>query len=734
MKRDAERVEGGCRDAGRATFGAARAMRSSSTIRSPKHAAPRVALVLTCVLLAVACMSGCRISDALTEVIYDQTSEKIDYDNPTKIYVNDSTAKLESDKFAAKEVSDDTDVVSDTVQNLVVYSSDPNTQGFTAKKSVFSSTPDFRGIEASEEVCFVKSDDPEAYDHPLTVEEPEDEPEEEEEPPEEQQVVQAATQPQDRSTTSPSPTTQTTPTETQQTGGSAQTDDFQDDPWDEVPEPQGEASQGDSQGDESPQTDNQPPAPQETDEGGGNDNGDTDVAYDAADPTAEPPKVDSIAAFGPAATIVQMLGGSKALAATDADTLASSFATVFDTSEIVVGFSGDGSDPEQMNVDAIIQSGAKIVLVYAGTYFSSLSESDQKKLSDAGVTQAVLYPMNSSGNIKQDVLVVGDMLSEAAGIQYAGQTAQRAAQYVSFHDEVVNAAANANGGLAGTQVFESGSDSVPAFDTDQAVYTLLIDEFDSSATYTGNAKSGWVPQGGLAFASAGYGTTPVSYYIQAGGLVNNAAEKTNMGDSGKVVAWQFMDNAFPFNPNQWSGSSTTANASSPDDYSLLTTTVNLHAMFPFGSSFGSSWFPKIIVTSPDIETNLINNSINESGVYHPYPFITAGANAAYSMFGPTSSIPSCIGFDGSQGGSVNLLDVDGATQIHDENVVVNPKGLFSDWTEGTVESFLEAAWVCDVVKGDSPVGWQEYVNRFYSDFYGYSLTSTDWNTMNPEGA
>ena len=716
-------------------------MKSILDISAPLTAMARMALFLSCLVLAVTCLCGCRVSDALTEVIYDQSADKIDYDNPTKIYVNDSTAEIESEEFSAKEVSDDADVMSDTVQNLVVYSSTPNTEGFTAKKSVFSPTPNFRGIEASEEVCFVKSDDPNAYDHALTIQEPEEEPDDEEPPPEDEPVVAtSSTRTTEDSTPTPAQTQTQVVEPTEQAGGSADEVSPEEDSWEQVPDPPQAQTQNDnpSEGDDTPDDEpDTPPAPQETDNGGGNDNGPTQVAYDAADPTQEPPKVEKIAAFGQAAVIVQMLGGTGALAAADSDLLQTNFARVFDTADIAVGWSGDGTDASQMNVDVIIQSGVKTICVYASTYLDALSESDRKALDDAEIKQVILYPLSNSGNIKRDVKAIGDMLSESTAIQYAGQTQSRASDYINMHDEVINAASSANGGLAGTQLFESGSDTVPSFASGDSVYTVLIDEFDASATYQGNSKDGWMPQGGLAFASAGFSTTPVSYYIQAGGLVNSAAERTNRDDAGKVVAWQFMPNSFRFRSEQWSGNETTQSATlPPSDYSLLTTTVNLHSMFPFGSSFGSAWFPKIIVTSDDIESNLIANSSDPSGVYHPYAFIEAGMGSAYSMFGPISAIPSCIGFDGTLATNTNLFDVDGDLSIRDEDIVINPKGLFCDWTQGSVESFLETAWVNDVVKeNETQIDWKGYVSRFYSEFYGYAtLTDADWLTMNPEGA
>ena len=673
--------------------------------RSGKFASALILVI--CLALAVLGLSGCRVSDALTEVIYDQTADIIDYDNPTKIYVNDSTAEDESDQFAAKEVSDDTSVVSDTVQNLVVYSSSPNTEGFTAKKSVFDKMPDFRGIEASEEVCFVKSSDPEAFDHPVTVEDPvieEPDPEEDVEP-----IIV------DSVTTAPSDTTTTTASDDSSTSKSDS--NGADDTWEDV-------DTGDNNGEENVDTGD----PEETDEGGGNDNGEVEVAYDATDPTAEPEKVSTMAAYGPAATIVAMIGGAGALVATDSDTLSGNFARVFDASGIVAGWSGDGEDASTMDVDAIIASGADTLLVYSGDYLrNGLSEADVKKLNKAGVKQTVIYSMKNSGNIKRDVKIVAEMLAESDKIAYAGQTTSRAADYVAFHDRVVQAAADANDGLAGEVVYETGNDSArPGLSSARPFYTLLVDAYEDAA-YIGSTRNGWLPSSGLAYASAGYNATPVSYYIQAGGAVNNAAAQTSKSGTGKVVAWQFNVNNFQFKKRDWSGD-IAQEASTPDGYSLLTTTNNLHSIYPFGESFGSASFPRLIATSSEIKARIVENSKSENGVYHPYGFTS---NGVISMMGPDPSLPACIGFNGADASQTENLFEGG--QIDEAAIVVNPRGLFSDWTQGTVESFLEAAWVSDVVVGIGPGTWAQEVAGFYAQFYGYSLTDADWVSINAGG-
>lgn len=70
----------------------------------------RVAKVVFVVALAVlVCLSlgGCKISDRLTETIYDQDSDDVDYDNPSKVLVQDPTAEATTDELPLIENEDE---------------------------------------------------------------------------------------------------------------------------------------------------------------------------------------------------------------------------------------------------------------------------------------------------------------------------------------------------------------------------------------------------------------------------------------------------------------------------------------------------------------------------------------------------------------------------------------------------------------------------------------------------
>ncbi len=661
-----------------------------------KSTITKAIVVPLCVITATTCLAGCRASDALKEIIYEQTSETVDYDNPNKYYINDSTADEKSDQVSAKETSDDSSNT-DTEQNLVVYSSDPNTSEFTAKQSVFSDKPDFEGIEASEKVFFYKSKDKDAIDHTVTKKENKDQKKKEND--------------SDDADKSGGGTAVDQPDENG-SGGKGKKDT-----------PANKSDSSSDNGDEVAGKKARKVDP-------------TRVEYESNDPTQEVPKVEKVAAYGVYATIVQMIAGDGALVATDAETLSSKFSKVFNTKGIVKAWS-DGGSAKKMDVDKIIKSGAKRIVTSDSSYLSKLSNADFGKLSKADIKLIVLRPMTTSKYIKDNVTKVGKMFDGTSAGSYAkaGKTTSRAKAYTEFHDRVVKECIDANGGsYAGSTVYQSdGKVDVDANGTneDKSTYTLLVDAYDKNASYKGSGLgTNWKPANGLAYSSAGCSSSPVSYYIQCGGLINNAAATTTASSSGHVPLWQFNTNDFGFSAKQW----TNVSVSLLSDKSiknmshiLLDSGQDVTGQTGLGAGFGSDKFPKLITTTSSIKANIISNSKKSNGMYTPYKWVAASGSRKIESFGVnlgTMVMSSTIGSAGSKNGDnpTNLL----GDSIPSSSIAVNPHGLFSDWTKGTVESFLEAAWVSDEVNDNtSGVDWEKEAKDFYKTFYDYDLNTND---------
>ncbi len=667
------------------------------SVRSVPKLAAKLLLCLVMVVGVVA-ITGCRDTDALKEIIYDQNSDLIDYDNLNKYYINDSEAEEESDKVSSLEVSDE-EPESDIVQNLIVYSSTPNTEGFTTKKSLFNPFPDFTGIEASESVFFYLSDSVDAFNHAVTPQPDEPEPEQ---PDEEEQTQEENTQ------TVPTEDQATTPTND---GTGAGTD-----AGGANPSPTPDTNGGGAGEPENPVEEPSTSGGFTSSEGVGDFKNPT-IAFNIGDRDADVPQIDCVAAFGDYATLVQMIGGQGALAASDAATI-SAMQSAGVACTAVAAWTDASGDPASMDVEAIVNSGARAILVSdPGAYTTQLSTEKYNYLEANGIQWVTLRTMITSTNIKANVEVVGEMLQGSAVAAYGATANSRASEYISRHNAAIS---QANNGLAADTVngnrvlqYQGDADGL-AYSSNAATYTVLIDYWDPIAT----CNPGFSFDSGAAYASAGCATTPVSYYIQAGGSINNAAALSTEVSAGEIPVLQFSKTE-SWGATMWTTTSLPNILYSTTITSLLDSGVDRAATTQLGQGLGSDAMPKIIVTSTEIKNALVASSVSATSLYHPYSYV--GDDLVYGSIGVEPGLWSCIGSYATSGnvGDPNAVYAGG---IDADDVVVNPSGLFCDWTQGTVESFLEAGWVAAYINGTyDQAQWQSDVQDFYSWAWGVTV-------------
>ena len=669
-------------------------------------------LLLICIICCVGMLcvaTGCRNSDALKEIIYDQNADIIDYDNEDKFYINDPDADETSKEVSSDEAAA-VNKVTEKIQNIVVYSSSPNSEEYQAKQSIWSEDPDFTGLEASDTVSFFVSEDEDVKSTvPKEDEEEEDDDEEQEE------------------TETEAPVASTTGTMgTTGSGGTGKSEEKGNMTSDTAAEEEALPGEGAGEGADSTEYD--------------------DVAQivDTTNDFVDPPEVDHIAAFGQLAVIVQMIGGEGALVAADNELLTDSgFQKVFSdegASDITVAWSDDGT-AEGLDVDALIESGADTVLVTSSDYSDDLSSEQRTQLNEAGVTFTVVADLTNSTLIKSAVKTVGKMLKSSTEIANAGQTTELASEYVEFHDEIISQCIDANDGLGSynSNIYELRNTKSYSYNN-SAKFTLLIDAWDSSVRWA----DGSLTMNGIGISNTGYASSPVSFYIQAGGLVNTAAAKAGKKNVGTHAVWQFAQGYrcyktnFTYDEGGEFDESLTSTSSS-DRLSIASTswgdvflaapsdgevTIQGSSSGIAPSSFGSEEFPKVIAATQEIKEKLIANSEEEDGAYRAYEFWQP--HSIGGQYGPTfyDKAWACIGCPGTTAGNAFA---DNDYVIPDDAVVVNPHGLFSSWTEGgSVEAVLEAVWVNDEVNDDTEsIGWKDELKEFYSTFYRYDLTSSD---------
>ncbi len=706
-----------------------------------------VLCIFTGVLLVafLALATGCRDTDALKEIIIDQNADLIDYDNPLKYYINDSTAEEESDRVSALEVSDE-DPESDIIQNLIIYSSDPNTEGFTAKHSLFSAFPDFTGIEASDTVFFYYSDAVDAFEHALT---PTPDVEEEQEPDteeEEQDLTQSTTNTSTSGNTAIAGASggtagsSSTP-DSSASGGSTGTNNT-----DDTSEGSSEGEGGDT-GEPLPEAGNDGGGPggEDTTPGTGGesgpwtDNTGADLFKDMSnysvspaswDPDEPMPQYDCVAAFGDYALIVQMIGGDGALAATDAATLENLQVNGVAVSSARVAWADASGDTSSFDPIEVVESGAKAIIVEDWeAYTYSLSYEKMDYLEANGIEWMPLTSLCNSVNIKNCVNWIGEMLQDSSVAANGSSAESRASEYCSRHDAMINV----NSGLASDndyylnekakalQKTADGNDSDGlGYSGNTATHTVLINYWaDDAYLNLFNMNFG----AGAAYAAAGYSYTPTSFYMQAGGSINTAASRSAVAATGEIPVLQFAGSDGSNVSSYWSGNTIPGNVNYNNGsgyHALLDSGVDVAQLQNVGKGLGSDAMPKIIVTSSDIKDAIVDSSLSGNSLYHPWEYAQVGMHSG--LIGISEKAYTVIGSVMTQGtvGDPNPIYPNG--QIDANDILVNPQGYFCDWTSGTVESFLESGFVAAYING-STTGytrdqWRQDVIDFYSWAWG----------------
>lgn len=424
-------------------------------------------------------------------------------------------------------------------------------------------------------------------------------------------------------------------------------------------------------------------------------NGGNTSIYDDEGYKKELPHVGHIAATGQYAVIVQMVGGKSALAAADADCLASLKSSgAFEgegVEKVNTGWSGDGTDADEANVKAIRSSGAQVVLIPRGS--STLSE---KQISSLGEKITVVYMPalgksdTSDTDITKAVQVIGEILKADTG----NKSASMADRYVAFHDKVINECKSRNGGysyksMEGTsyEFIYQGSDRNKGTGsaTKQAIKaTAYIDSWlDYSGTYT--AQQSWLSykggmngkkvdlDGGVGLSAKGKNAFNLyEYYLQASGVMDSCGKtpgnywpgkrqaiipcNVKGGIKGSELAAFTTNGSYPLHFRKGGGQGTTASE---------------------WTDVGDSFMPGVMARTEKIAKKLVASANSSNGFYH--------TGKSYKVY-------------------------------------VVPEGIAGSWARGTVESCLLSAWAqCQIAGKLGTSDYKSYVSDFYKTFYRCDL-------------
>ncbi len=646
-----------------------------------------IVLVLLAGVLAFT-LSGCKDTMRLTEILYDQEADTVDYDNPTKVLVQDPNAEETSDQLPLieKDVNDPEEETPEEPD----YGEDESDMEIAGV--VFGTSPSTTQYASTEGGTGVAQGGPSAEDE-------------------------------------------------EELGGADQ----------EIAGENGEVSGGGG--------DVETPGEPGGDTGSEGDIGGTTGARSGGNSTfynefgdfTEPPVgIDYVAAVGEAATIVSMLAGDQgALLYTDAEwasraNLSKVLGNKYND-DVVVAWNEDGDDydlSEEMLQVMIDDERLEAVIVTSGE--KTLTEEQSDRLQEAGITVISGLPdLKTAANIRSAVNFLGATF--ASGDNANVHAEQLANEYVDFHDRILSNAA----AYADTSLDESNMQSgLPVLSSSENMFTVYVSDWVDGVTYIGSSSNkiegGLNASNGVGIVELGYQWSPLSYYLSVGGAINTASQSSEV--SGTSLLWQFGHGYITVYESDLS-SSTRANplvstyqvVGDQGYQKIYFTSSHLRTSSDYTDGgmrgAGTSYFPYVIVNNQatkakleadrDSSANSLYKIYNREpfasgNVYYVGPPATAGNAPLFSTAGVTASQTS-MGDNSTLYAPLSGVGYTGYT------VVTNPHGMFESWTDGTIESVLETAWISNLYHGGDDL--YPIVYEFYSTFYGHSLSSDEYQMI-----
>ena len=656
--------------------------------------AKNVALAVLSVLFA-ASLSGCNLSDTVTETIYEQNPEN-EVDDTRTILVNDPNATVVSDTLPKLVTSDTDDNEQDTTADLPRYGGDTS-EMLTAKPT-----------ESTVEDDQTTDNPSQADSNPDTSTVIDD--------PGEQETEQTGegSAGNDTSSKSSSKKGRKKGSKGKGKGSSNTTDD--------------DAGRGDKANKKGKNPDAEGKKPDKTGKGKKNEKNEVKVYEDYGEFPEIPEDVQHVTAVGQAAVIVSMLGGAPnetPLVGADADFVNDEWIqkVLENKGALLVksAWEGDGtSEGDLEDVQDIIDLDPDLCFVTEGE--ATFTEEQENALLDENIIVYVLPDMSKASKIVQAVTIVGDIL-EAGGNEKAGDLAE---QYEQMHEDFVKDMLNRNQGMAGGYDYENEK-TVDSSAT--SMYSLFISDWDYDARYQDPSGFLSTPRG-VGVADVGFSEHPVSYYMSVGGVSNTAAcgDFRKLGGQSAPV-WQFSCSQAPCTWDSWSYIDR-----SKVSYELRGNGFSLALLYAGGDGegygLGTDSYPGVIVDTSKMREAMLAQAQKEGDVYYAYPVASSskGGVISSSMVGynnGSSLVASSIGMSGK--GAASVLN-DGSGNVEPYHVYVNPHGLFCDWAAGSVESFLEAGWVYKTFRNED-YDLDSEVKAFYRDFYDYGLSQDDLDAI-----
>lgn len=655
---------------------------------------------LACILLLTACallMAGCVYSDTITERVYDSDpSSKVDESIPPKLIntvtasiKTDSLPRLDHDEQSQEQEKEEEELpvfdgdTSDAVPQMAAAQAEYNEQAASVGKALDGVSEKSKGKGKTGRKRADKGEDAEA------TEEGEAEPKEEKQPEEPRET--------------PAP------------------DEGEDEDNDKPREEEGASG-----------------SPNQRSSGTGD-----EFTFEEGEEPVIPEDVNRVAATGNNAIIVSVIAGSaesNVLVACDSETKSKTASLLADkgiaNAEAV--WSNDGSSAGDLSAEGLKALGEELMpdQIFVTSGSDTLTDEQKSTLkNDYHINVYELPELSSATAIRTAVEIVGKTL-DAGGVDNARSNYE---SYLELHDELVGRYA-ANGPAGGFD-FDRG-ESV-SDESDDTMVTLFVDGWQDAARFK-DAHGYLATESGVATATLGYATSPITYYLSMGGVLNNASSRVMRQElknnsttyMGAGLLWQFSSQSLPYDFGQWS------KLDSKDVYDLSANISggrfksNLAWYTPAGEGgfgLGTSHFPAVVARDQRIAGLLAQNSGEAGTAYYPYKDIRPAGKGTTVGYWPSEDeepdgffVEACIGA-GEGSGTV----LPGADEAY--GVYTNPKGLVQanaddplcSWIQGSLESVLEASWAHWMFQGGSQSDFEGDVADFYRSVYGYEVSADD---------
>ena len=417
-----------------------------------------------------------------------------------------------------------------------------------------------------------------------------------------------------------------------------------------------------------------------------------------------PENVANVAAVGPAALFVEMLGGSNRLLAADANTVQrireGLGAVAFSDAANIQGlWEYDGeSAMTDAQFQALLNANPEAVFYVADANYGtvqSFSDAQLTTLNQKGIYTIPLSMFNTTHNIQNNVRMIGKVLGKRNDISGAKDANDMAEKYLKWMDGITSGFGHTFSGPEklnldqDTSFYSSDAETVGSY-ADDGQYTIFIEGWDTGVST--------VNDNGVAYTRTGYSkrNSPVSFYLSLGGACNTPILVTD--DSSGISYFPVV----PTYNELYGGSIRGARRQSAETFRSKSRQITNMG----GQYIGDANFKKILVDSASTYNSIITSNA----------WVNYGLN---------------INNDGvSDYGMINSNGQFIKSNIHDDyEIVINPYGIGS-WTQGTPESPLEALWANELFNNnassdDAFNAIAGEIQDFYAEFFGYQLSADD---------